>query len=230
MISCVLTTTKKRRFFLPQAFACYTHQDYLDRELIVVDDGEEELPIPDRTTVIRVPEGTLPAKRMNLGIEKARGEVIQKLDDDDYYAPKFLASMLIRAEGKDDYIVGMGSFLVYLVKENRVVFSGPGMFAGSIMFPKKLWDQRPFNEKVELGEDKQFIREHERALPLTVDDNPALMMVVRHHLGHLWNIHYSRDVNQHFSSKGNWRRGIESAVERHYVPFYKELARVAQES
>lgn len=95
----MILTTRDRPNLVPVAIACYRHQTYPHRELIVVDDGER-FPVDQSALdsvggrVIRVPTGTPLGTKLNRGVEAARGVLCQKMDDDDWYAPDFLASMV----------------------------------------------------------------------------------------------------------------------------------------
>src|SRR5438046_2015073 len=69
------------------------------RGLIVGDDGDhapaEEAAI--RTAggrLIRVVSGTILGTKLNLGVEATQGSLCQKIDDDDWYAPAFLSTMI----------------------------------------------------------------------------------------------------------------------------------------
>src|SRR4051812_30983755 len=98
LVSAVLTTRDRPRF-LSQALKCFRHSLYPNRELIVVDDGEV-YPV-DKTAVeteggrlIRVAPGTSIGEKLNRGLEFARGQWCQKMDDDDWYGPSYLSLMM----------------------------------------------------------------------------------------------------------------------------------------
>ncbi len=80
-------------------FKAFEHQNYQDKELLVFDDSEEASPFFSELQDPRVRYFHLPT-RIALGlkrdflIEKAQGEVIAHFDDDDYYAPLYLSTMV----------------------------------------------------------------------------------------------------------------------------------------
>src|SRR5438094_9881235 len=89
MVSCIMPT-RNRRPLAAQAVAYFLRQDYPNRELIVVDDGDESVAdlIPDDARVrYRYLDHRLSvgAKR-NLACELSRGELIAHWDDDDWMA------------------------------------------------------------------------------------------------------------------------------------------------
>src|SRR5205823_5838077 len=97
-VSVILTTRDRPRLF-PLALACYQHQTYSRRELIVVDDGvtypvEAQAVTAVGGRLIRVDPGTPLGTKLNRGVRDARGPLCQKMDDDDWYAPSFLEAML----------------------------------------------------------------------------------------------------------------------------------------
>jgi O-antigen biosynthesis protein len=88
LISCLMVTGKRRDFAL-QSIRYFDRQDFADRELIVVDDGPEDLAAEvasnPRVRYVRVQPGmTIGAKR-NRACEYARGAIIAQWDDDDWY-------------------------------------------------------------------------------------------------------------------------------------------------
>lgn len=90
LVSCVMATTPRRRPFLSQALKYFVRQTYSPKELIVVSDPGE--PFSDAVSAAEVryiqTNGPLTlGSKLNLGIDAARGAIIQKLDDDDYYHP-----------------------------------------------------------------------------------------------------------------------------------------------
>src|SRR4029453_14452637 len=82
--------TRDRRRFVGQAVAHFLAQDCPERELIVVDDGDDAigdlLPADEGIRSIRLDRrATIGAKR-NIACEAASGEVIAHWDDDDWMA------------------------------------------------------------------------------------------------------------------------------------------------
>jgi hypothetical protein len=89
-VTCVMPTYQ-RRAFVPQAIGNWQAQDYPERELIIVDDGEDPVedlvPDDDRIRYVRLNgRATIGAKR-NMACEQAQGEVVIHWDDDDWSAP-----------------------------------------------------------------------------------------------------------------------------------------------
>src|SRR5438045_4215489 len=131
LVSCVLVTRDRPGFFR-QALRCFAAQDYPNKELIVVDDGGTPVDtlcdgVPG-VRYLRLEEFRPTGTKLNLGVDAARGDILQKLDDDDYYAPGFLSSAaarLARAR-RSDALVCWCCFAVLIAGEPRLYFSGHG--------------------------------------------------------------------------------------------------------
>ena len=90
----VCTPTFNRRPFVPAMLQCFAHQTYpKDRmEWVIIDDGTD--PIEDLVAshpcvkYFRLEEKISLGKKRNMMHEKARGDIIVYMDDDDYYPPE----------------------------------------------------------------------------------------------------------------------------------------------
>jgi glycosyltransferase involved in cell wall biosynthesis len=90
LASCITPTANRRRF-VPQAIRYFLAQDYSNKELLVVDDGEEAVddlvPEDEWIRYIRLPRKTVLGEKRNHAAAEARGEIIVHWDDDDWNAP-----------------------------------------------------------------------------------------------------------------------------------------------
>ena len=95
----VIVPTKDRQHFYQSLYQCFRDQTHTDKELVVLDDSMlpatffRSLGDPSVRYYHTAPGMSLGRKR-NLLVEFARGEVIAQFDDDDYYAPGYLQTML----------------------------------------------------------------------------------------------------------------------------------------
>jgi glycosyltransferase involved in cell wall biosynthesis len=175
--------TRNRHRFLPQAIRCFLRQTYPNRELLVVDDSTrpaaelcEGLP---RVRYLRLTRATPTGAKLNLGIEAARGELIQKLDDDDFYHQDFLATSVryLPAGRPETTLVTRCCFLI-LMPDRVVRHSGHGWTAGgAFCFHRAVWERRPFRD-LPRSEDRWFLRDHNPRLIRICD--PEQYIVVRH--------------------------------------------------
>ncbi len=158
--------TNGRRRFVPLAIRYFLAQTYAERELIVVDDGDDRVAdlIPDdpRIRYVAIEPGlTLGAKR-NLACDLARGSVIIHWDDDDWSAPYRISYQRAELE-RQRAELGLISRTYYLhpatasawlhiypltVRANRA--------GGTLCYRRSLWERSPF-PAIQLGEDTVFV-------------------------------------------------------------------------
>jgi glycosyltransferase involved in cell wall biosynthesis len=175
--------TKDRPEFVRIALRCFAAQTYRASELIVVDDGEASVADlcrdVERVRYIRTDGPALLGTKMNIGIAAARGRIIQKIDDDDYYSPGFLELAVTHLQQHPlDHIVAWDCFLIFCAGDNCLRYSGHGWRAGgTLCFSRRLWERYPFRD-VHRAEDYLFILDHRSRLIRVCA--PKEYVVVRH--------------------------------------------------
>jgi hypothetical protein len=125
----VCTPTFNRRPFIPAMLQCFAHQTYpKDRmEWIIIDDGTD--PIEDLVAhhpcvqYFRLEEKISLGKKRNMMHEKARGDIIVYMDDDDYYPPErvshAVATLLDHRKRKTGIkLAGSSEMCIYFKPEN----------------------------------------------------------------------------------------------------------------
>jgi glycosyltransferase involved in cell wall biosynthesis len=201
LVSAIIATRDRPRL-LSIALDCYASQTYPNRELIVVDDGEDAP--ADAAAVagvggrlIRVEAGTPLGQKLNVGAEAARGLFCQKMDDDDWYAPAFIETMVANVLEswtvvcRPTLAVLMG-FLFFDVARWEVRRSTPENAPGAtLFFMREQWEEHPFRG-VPRDEDVWFYMDQIRhgGTCVTVD-TPEMFLAVRHSgsssdRGHTW--------------------------------------------
>ena len=97
----VVIPTRDRWPTVTRAVACALHQEGVDVEVIVVDDGSRDETIPglaqindERLRVLHLRESEGGARARNVGIKEARGSWVAFLDDDDVWSPQKLRHQL----------------------------------------------------------------------------------------------------------------------------------------
>jgi len=238
LVSCVLATTDRHRFFA-RAVKNFQRQDFGSRELVVVDDGKQPVAelVPDdpRIRYIRLSEPRTLGYKLNAGIDAARGRIIQKFDDDDYYHPEFLSTTVVALEGHDPAraLVAFDCFLVLVARTGHLTFSGHGWCAGATFcFDKALWRQRAFRDQPR-AVDWRFL-EDTRPERIKIR-KPHLFIHVRHGLGHLWRKMGANspappgdyDVTGYFQGCARYRQELRTLVPREDFEFYDALRREA---
>ena len=147
--------------------------------------------------MLRLDAVTSLGAKLNLGIGAGRGALCAKMDDDDWYAPDYLAAMVEARERRSVHvcrptIAFMSQFLFFDVASWTVRQPTPGSVPGAtLVFAREDWLERPFRQ-VSHHEDMWFLQDlielGVSPLPVT---KPDLFMAVRHRgwgdeRGHTW--------------------------------------------
>jgi glycosyltransferase involved in cell wall biosynthesis len=230
LVSCILAT-HDRQPFLRQAIKYFLRQTYANKELIIVDDSQEPgavfVPCDARIRYMKIDPPAPLGSKLNRGIAQASGQIIQKLDDDDYYHPDFLDTTVRTLLGRDPEhsIVGLDCFLVLIAATGELKFSGHGWCAGgTFCFFKRLWKLGAFRD-VARAVDWWFLEDH--APERIKIHHPELYMLVRHHAGHLWTTLKGLDVTAHFSRRPGYRTSLAGYLPAEDQEFYRKLQSTA---
>jgi len=111
----IITPTYGRERYLPGLYRNFAEQTHTDRELLIHDDSPEPSPFFSAVRDSRVGYLHAAGQRVTVGtkrnqlIERATGELIAFFDDDDFYAPGYLAAM-VSALGDGDLVKLSGWF------------------------------------------------------------------------------------------------------------------------
>ncbi|KAJ1479698.1 nucleotide-diphospho-sugar transferase, partial [Baffinella frigidus] len=131
MVSVVTPTRGKTRDWHPLLYACFKQQDYEPKELVVVDDAAEASPFfaalqdPAVRYILLNHSVPLGAKR-NLLAQEARGAILAHFDDDDWYAPAYLSSMVAELRRTQASVVKLSGWFVYSCKLKFFGYFDPG--------------------------------------------------------------------------------------------------------
>ena len=179
LVSCIMPTANRRRF-VPEAIRLFLAQDYLEKELVILDDGEDSVAdlIPSHPQIrylrnqLRQPIGV----KRNLACAAAQGDVIAHWDDDDWYASWRLSRQVAELVGGEADLCGLDRMLFLDAAARRaweyVYPAGrtPWVYGATMGYRKSVWQRNPFPE-VGVGEDTRFIANLRgarlRALPET---------------------------------------------------------------
>ena len=161
LVSCITPTTGDRRRFLPQAIKCFQRQTYPNLELLILCDGEDDMSdlIPCHDGRIHYfylgrQRHTLGAK-LNLGCERATGDLIAHFDDDDWSHPDRLSFEVgaLMAEGVEIcsfsqlLFFEIGTGLVWLSRTPALLH--PSLyhchpFGAVYLYRRNYWSSSPF--------------------------------------------------------------------------------------
>ncbi|MBB3261788.1 hypothetical protein F4827_006660 [Paraburkholderia bannensis] len=114
----VITPTWEREAMLPFAYRSFAHQDVSACEWIVIDDSATPsafmASLRDPRVVYRhVAQRMSIGEKRNLAADLARADVIAHFDDDEFYAPDYLRTMLDQMKAAQADMVKLSAFFLY---------------------------------------------------------------------------------------------------------------------
>jgi glycosyltransferase involved in cell wall biosynthesis len=236
----VILTTRDRPRLLATALACYAHQTYPRRQLIVVDDGSafpaDPAPIAALGgQLVRVEPDTPLGTKLNRGVEQAGGTLCQKMDDDDWYAPRFLEVMVSavlasRASVSRPTFAYLTPFLFFDLRRWEVRASVDQNIPGAtLLFERESWQERPFRNLPQ-DEDYWFFWDRLRlaATPLPVQ-GLSQFLAVRHQgggsdRGHTWTRQWDgQRLEEYLLDRPLYPGGPEALLPAWALGFYGQL-------
>ncbi|WP_315279452.1 glycosyltransferase [Kocuria carniphila] len=118
----------------------------------------------DQVTTIAVDSELTLGECLNLAVESSTGEVLAKMDDDDFYAPRYLADLLDALDYSGADIVGKQAHYMYVESQNATLHRfghREHRFTDFVMGPtitgyRRVFDQIPFQRR-NTGEDSSFL-------------------------------------------------------------------------
>lgn len=193
LISCIMPTYC-RRPFVPLAVRSFVQQDYPNKELIVVDDGEDAIgDLLDNLPAVRyfhLNQRTSIGEKRNFACRNANGTLIAHWDDDDWYAIdrlRYQATPLILGEAD---ITGVDGSLVLELENGAAWTLSPGLHqrlfvgnvhGGTLVYDKKLWTEGRKYPDVNIAEDAWLLQDAlARGRRLKQLSNPNVFVYMRH--------------------------------------------------
>lgn len=165
LASCIMPTAD-RRALVPQAIRHFLRQDYLNRELIILDDGKDcvadLVPKDDRIRYLRLDRRLSMGVKHNLACEMALGEVIVHWDDDDWISSSRISYQVkeLRAQPVET-ICGLARILFYDPRtqhawEYRYPGGRPWVIGSTFCYYKRFSERNHFPDMNE-GADTTFV-------------------------------------------------------------------------
>lgn len=232
-ISCIMPTRDRPGFAL-QAVGYFLEQDYPVRELIIVDDSQEEwqaqLPDDPRIRFVRVPRNQSIGAKRNRACEMAQGDIIAHWDDDDWYAPNRLsAQAALLLSGATD-ISGLTDTIFFELDSwrfwtcerplHRRLFV-ENVHGGTLVYRREVWQRLARYPDRSLAEDAVFLRQaRQRGARLHRLANDGLFLYLRHG-ENSWAFPCGR-----YLDPDGWREIAEPPLPAKDRAFYVKLSRV----
>ena len=152
LVSCIMPTADRPRF-VPEAIRLFLAQDYPKKELVVLDDGLENvsdlIPVHPQIRYLRLDRRHSIGNKRNFACDAASGGIIAHWDDDDWYAPWRLSYQVAEIlHGAD--ICGLARVLFFEPKAQRAweyVYpktGRPWVYGATFCYRKWIWQRNPF--------------------------------------------------------------------------------------
>jgi glycosyltransferase involved in cell wall biosynthesis len=167
----ICTPTFNRRPFVPMMIKCFEHQTYPKDKLewIIIDDGTDKIEelvthIP-QVKYFKFDEKLTLGKKRNMSNEKATGEIIVYMDDDDYYPPERVSHAVETLKKNPKALcVGSSAMLIYFKHIDKMYQFGPygpnHATAATFAFRRELLLKTKFNETAAVAEEKYFLKDY----------------------------------------------------------------------
>jgi hypothetical protein len=185
----ICTPTFNRRPFVPAMIRCFETQTYpKDRmEWIIIDDGTDKIEelvthIPQVKYFKYADKMTLGKKR-NLLNEKASGDILVYMDDDDYYPPDRVSHAVeTLLKSPKALCAGSSAMFIYFKHINKMLQFGPygpnHATAATFAFKRALLATTRFDEASSVAEEKKFLKDY--TVPFVQLDPKKSILVFSH--------------------------------------------------
>jgi GT2 family glycosyltransferase len=235
LVSCIMPTRNRPEFAL-QAIRYFERQDYPERELIIVDDGDENLtpllPGGGRIRYLRLPSPQSIGVKRNLACELARGTFIAQWDDDDWYAPDRLRVQVAPLIAGRADITGLVTRTFFELESWTFWTCTPGLHkrifvldvhGGTLTYHRRVWEETARYPDRSLAEDAGFLRDAvRRGARLQRLLQPRELFIYLRHGANTWGFTCGRSFNAR-----DWVRIGEPPLPPPDRAFYAERAAVA---
>jgi O-antigen biosynthesis protein len=179
MVSCIMPTADRRRW-VPTAIEYFLRQDYPNRELIVLDDGEDRvadlIPRDPRIRYVALERRLVLGEKRNRACELARGEIIVHWDDDDWQAPYRLRYQVDALQHSGSGLCGADKTLYFAPDAGQAwLYCYPERLrtwvaGSSLCYRRALWQENRF-APVGVGEDTRFVWDPRAGKPHVLRDH-----------------------------------------------------------
>lgn len=179
--------TRGRRQLAKRALESFLSQDYLFKELIILDDADdpsfelEEI----NSSIVKYwrayTRWTISQKR-NECCKLAAGQIIVHFDSDDWSAPNRISEQVETLNRFGRAVTGYSTML-FFDGQRWGLFDNPAVAIGtSLCYRRDYWEQNPFPSNLKIGEDNEFVRIAKDNRQLIAVEGRS-MMVARVHRG-----------------------------------------------
>jgi glycosyltransferase involved in cell wall biosynthesis len=137
-------------------------------EWVIVDDGSDKIEdlvghLP-YVRYFKYDEKMTLGKKRNISNEKAKGDIIVYMDDDDYYPPERVKHAVERLQESKALCAGSSAMFLYFKHINKMFQFGPygpnHATAGTFAFKRELLKDHRYEDHAALAEEKAFLKNY----------------------------------------------------------------------
>jgi glycosyltransferase involved in cell wall biosynthesis len=155
-------------------------------EWIIIDDGTDKI----EDLVAHLPyvkyfkydEKMTLGKKRNISNEKAKGDIIVYMDDDDYYPPDRVKHAVEKLRESKALCAGSSAMFIYFKHINKMYQFGPygpnHSTAATFAFKRELLSQTKFDEESSVAEEKKFLKDYK--IPFVQLESMKSILVFSH--------------------------------------------------
>jgi glycosyltransferase involved in cell wall biosynthesis len=185
----VCTPTFNRRPFIQSMIKCFEHQDYPKEriEWIIIDDGTDKIGdlvnhIP-QVKYYSYDKKLFLGNKRNIMHQKAKGDIIVYMDDDDYYPPERISHAVDRlVKTPHALCAGSSEIYIYFKHIQKMYQFGPykqtHSTAGTFAFKRDLLKITRYEDNAALAEEKHFLKDY--TIPFVQLDPLKTILVFSH--------------------------------------------------
>jgi len=161
----IITPTYNRSNLFKIALFVWNSLTYKNIEWIIVDDGDEQLDLPNDSRIIYIKlNGRLNVGlKRNIAVENSNGDYIFCMDDDDFYPANVIENRLLSIGNYD--CTYASTIACYNIYKNVSFINSPFIFdlpqkrvsEATLFFKRGFWLERGFPNRKHLGEGEEFI-------------------------------------------------------------------------
>jgi O-antigen biosynthesis protein len=232
LVSCIMPTHNRRKF-VEQTLTYFERQDYPNKELIIVDDGDDQVAdlVASKSYVryMALPRKTSIGEKRNLACQQARGTIIAHWDDDDWYAPHRLSYQIAPLLSGQADITGLETFCFFDIIRWQVWTCTPELhkqlFVGdvhgsTIVYRRSVWERLAKYPQVSLAEDAYFLRVACRQKARLLKLPHARSFVYLRYEHNTWKFPLGTYINP-----SGWQQvDPNTCIPKDDLPFYAELS------
>jgi glycosyltransferase involved in cell wall biosynthesis len=156
-------------------------------EWIIIDDGTDKIEdlvshIP-QVKYFKYDEKMTLGKKRNIANEKATGDIIVYMDDDDYYPPERISHAVETLQKNPDFLIaGSSEMHIYFDSKNKIYQCGPyrqyQSTAATFAFRIELLSQTNYDDNLALAEENKFTKGY--TIPLIQLNSLKSILVLSH--------------------------------------------------